>query len=276
MKLILLLVLIISLLVIASLLVHNQKPKIKFTRPKKLEIKLSKDKILEVESCDIKHYNNINEEYNKRKKWYQNTRENNRLNVINQNDIEEIIIIPEQYYLPNNYNSQNVHDTIVMNNIKIRVQTIPTSVSDDTFFINQFEDKHRVILDKIKQRNANLVSYNKTEYDIIKDVWNNSENQPLVRDQYLKDLEDCVDTNNNLYCPTGVVNRIISSTYITEPENMPKTKEILNNEILNKFSVSIANGYSKEETKEKVILDYSGIYDSEKIENIIQEWYEFV
>ncbi len=219
---------------------------------------------LEIEKCDLDYYNYINELYNKERRWYQFPRQTRHI---------ETVEIPEQYLMTEDL--QNVHDTLVVNSCQNTYKNIPKSIVDDNFFLEQFDDTHKDILLRIKDRNCFVTRMNKGEWEIVKDIWTDSSAKPLVRDQFIKDLDDCIDENGDLYCATGVVNRIISSSNIEEPEKMPKTKELFNIEIMNRFSV-LTKDLTKEESKEQIIKEYKDVLTEEKLKEVIDEWYEFI
>ncbi len=219
---------------------------------------------LEIEKCDLDYYNGANERYNEMRRWYESPRNERRLGDIH---------IPGQYLV--HEDAQNVHDTLVVNSCQNIYKNIPKSIVNDHFFLEQFSDKHRDILERIRDRNSFVTRMNRGEWEVVKDVWTDSQAKPLVRDQYLKDLDDCLDEEGDLYCATGVVNRIISSSNIEEPEKMPKTKELYNQEIMNKFSLLMKES-TKEEARKQINKEYEGILAEQKLNEIIDEWYEFV
>lgn len=219
---------------------------------------------LEIEKCDLNYYVDLNKEYNIRKKWYESSKK-----TIEYPEIQ--LYIPEQYIVKND--SQNIHDTAVMNCCKNIYKNTDKSYTDDYFFLDQFKDKHKNILEKIQKRDSYITNMKEREWIIVKNTWNSA--SPLAKKEFINNLEDCLEDGDNLYCPTGVVNRIVSSLYIENPESMPKTKEIFNTEILNRFSILMIEN-SKQRTRQIILEEYRNILDKDKLENIIDEWYEYI
>lgn len=219
---------------------------------------------LEIERCDLDYYNILNTNFNIERQWYELPR-----TIQQVDDID----IPEQYLYDED--SQNVHDTLIVNSSKNTYNKLIKTVTDDDYFLDQFNEKYRAILVKIKERNSFVGNLGKHEWDVIKDVWSDSYTKPNVREQYLKDLEECLDEHDKLYCATGIVNRILSSTHIDEPEKMPKTKDIFKVEILNRFSVLIKTN-SKERCREMIMNEYKDLLTEDKLKEIIDEWYDIL
>lgn len=256
-KLVLLVILVVIALVY-FLLPRRQTPK--YYRKQKLLVIGN----LEIERCDLDHYNVINDEFNRQLEWYEPIRETQHL---------EEIDIPEQYLYDEN--SQNVHDTLVVNASKNTYANLTKAVVDDEFFIEQFQSPHKETLLKIKNRNSFVGNLRKHEWDVVKDVWNDGYSKPNVREQYLKEIEDCIDVYGDLYCATGVVNRVLSAVHIDDPEKMPKTKDIFKVEILSRFSALMQDN-PKETCKEIVIKEYSDLLTEDKLHEIIDEWYDHI
>lgn len=257
-KLVLLLILAVFALLYFLLPQRRQAPK--YYKKQKLLVIGN----LEIERCDLDHYNVINDNFNRQRNWYEPVREIQHI---------EEIDIPEQYLYDED--SQNVHDTLVVNSSKNTYANLTKAVVDDEFFLEQFQSPHKETLLKIKERNSFIRNLGKHEWDIVKDVWNDGYSKPNVRAQYLKELEDCINTKDHLYCATGVVNRILSAVHIDEPEKMPKTKDIFKVEILSRFSALMQDN-PKEICKEIVIKEYTDLLTEDKLNEIIDEWYEFI
>jgi len=147
-------------------------------------------------------------------------------------------------------NSQNVHDISVQSTTKALFQEkesifdslkgdcradileyaqtasdLPAKKLNDIYFV----------LGEIYDRNAPIYSLQKKETEVLSQVWWNGNDK--VKRQVLNELVDCKkqdpwDDAPTIYCPTGVVTRIVAASSIENPEKMPKTKEILRSEML--------------------------------------------
>lgn len=268
---------------------------------KKINIKIEKnlpilniktdDGEQEIELSDIKYYNDINSEYNRRCKWYEKISSNlipqPDIEVVNENIETSAIEIP--YNLLNHIDDQNVHDTFVqkdINNIYDRLNNKKSYSVASTYNniditlkeINEYANDTQIenIILKIKERNSFISNLNANEIDILNNIWNKAKhhkNDNIKRDLILQ-LKDCKsDKYDNLYCPTGVTSRIISSLSIENPEEMPKDKNMINQEVLYKFNKLYKKNTNKAEVKNEILKDYNS---DEKISKMIDEWIDFV
>jgi hypothetical protein len=178
--------------------------------------------------------------------------------------------------------TQNVHDTVIQNNVKNKYKSLPSNYSDIDSTIRDimvFCDNCPDILDtvnKIKQRNATVVNFEgNAESDILKKTWNGA--NAAVKAQIINELRDC-KKGSDIYCPTGVATRIVSATYIESPDNYPKDKNSINAEILGKCA-HLRNknpDITPNEMKEMIIEEYSTIHDRAFISDLTEEWLPYI
>jgi hypothetical protein len=192
--------------------------------------------------------------------------------------------------------SQNIHDTTVQDTIKSEYNKIKEENEGSTRCIDdeiigrastiQEQDKVRKIINMIKTRNGYVSNINAREYDVLHDTWNSSDE--LQKEQVVKELVDSltIEDDTKIYCPTGVVSRIISSKFITDPENFPKPSSVYRQEMIDKAS-KVSIDYYKNENEEqesgyKELLlktleqDYSGILSKEQIYEYTKDWIDSI
>ena len=226
------------------------------------------NKDIQLEKSDIQYYNDLREEFDRRKSLYETLRKNPEI-IHDDNDDDFDIPDDLQYHLDN----QNVHDTMIQDNIKNKMKTVQSSnfvslkdISNDPEIMS--------ILSEISNRNAYLSNVDSTEKDLIIKVWSNGDEN--VRAELINQIRDCRDSYGSLVCPTGVSSRVVSALYINKPSNSPKTKEILNQEVLNRFSKLYKKTQDKDAITEQIISEYSGVYSPDKIRDLISDWVEFI
>lgn len=177
-----------------------------------------------------------------------------------------------------NGGSQNVHDTFVQESIKKAQKNIQHGSEN---YINEIQETFKDdginnVLKKIQRRDAYISNVDKTETGIIRDVWSFVKNDENLKEDFKDQLLDCIDKDGNLVCGTGVVTRITSSLFINDPEKMPKTKEMINQEILNKFSKLYTGTEDKQIIKQQILNDYTEESMKKKVNDLIDEWIEHV
>jgi hypothetical protein len=186
--------------------------------------------------------------------------------------------------------TQNVHDTVIQNNVKNKYRaltgtpgtpgtpgTLTKSIMD--FCNNDLEISD--ILHKIQQRNATLVNFGgDTETQILAKTWDSA--NPAVKTQIINEIRDCksdgAGVTGGIYCPSGVATRIVSATYVDNPENYPKDKDSINKEILGKCA-HLRNkdpDITSEKLHEAMVAEYSGIHDREFISYLMEPWLGYI
>lgn len=279
-------ILIVLVVLIASIYTGYQPVKIeKFNKRQYKAEKVSKTYI--VDQSDVQYYKDIEDEYNHRLQFYAPEAEKSpTVEAETEPELNEHYF--DNYVIRDYLNreriedSQNVHDTVIQNNVKNKYSKLPQDYSDadgTILEIMNFCNNDREIFDviqKIKKRNARLVNFSgDTETDILKKTWNNG--NLSVKNQIINELRDCKN-NNSIYCPSGVATRIVSSTYIDNPENYPRDKDTINREILEKCAHLRKKNpeITQEELKQAIIEEYSNVHDSEFISGLMEPWLGYV
>lgn len=189
--------------------------------------------------------------------------------------------------------TQNIHDTQVQSKITEEYTKLKDNqenqqnkpVLDNSIIerakTEEDQRKIRTIIDNIKHRNAFVSNINEKEYDTLHRTWNAS--NELQKDQIINELLDS-QNGDRLYCPTGVVSRIISSQFITDPDNYPKPASIYKQEMIDKAS-SVYKDYCKEVDPDKSYKehlmqvlkeDYLDILSEDEIINCTKEWIDSI
>jgi len=254
-------------------------------KPNPLEPKINietKQGVQEIEYSDIKYYQDIEKEFNARQKLYDQT-----VNAIVQPVVEvrnEVVNLAIPENLINGIDQQNAHDQFVQKGI----QTIYKDncgkyiYGSDTALqeIMEYEPEVKDIIGKIQSRNAYISNLKSNEKDVLKNVWCHAaftENEN-IKNNLIIQLKDCKN-KTGIYCPTGVVSRVINSLVIEKPEESPRDKYTINNEILAKFSKlykDAPDDIDKNQIKNAVLKDYKDPKMKHMVGNLIDEWIEHV
>jgi hypothetical protein len=231
-----------------------------------------------VEFSDLQHYIDTQKAFNDRINLY---------DVVTRPNVEIIsdlnVPIPAIVAHHVDGDTQNVHCNNIQKNLKGKYSSMHQVIQPDSDLkdeiVSRCKDDIQAkkvydIIGKIQGRNAYLTNFNSHEINILQDVWFSGNNN--VKDQLINEILDCTDEYDTLYCPTGVASRIVSASYIDTPEKAPKTKEILNQEIMHKFGINYSKLKNKDLAKEKTVDEYYGVYPREDIEKSMNEWIDFV
>lgn len=191
---------------------------------------------------------------------------------------------------------QNVHDSFVQKKITSDYQKkkdspvgcrqedlqsmIISFVKDKSLRNTAGQKKISDVLDKIHTRNSYISNLSDTEWAILGNVWKDGNDQ--VKAELINQLDDCVDTHNVLYCPTGISTRILESVYIVNPNNYPKTKEVINQEMLN-TAANLRNKFPDLEPAEfkqnlikKYESDYKDLMTKKEILKQVDDWIDYL
>jgi hypothetical protein len=216
--------------------------------------------------------------------------------------------VPEFYFFEEEINirgggnndfldSQTIHDTYVQKKItneykgqgqvnKPSAIQLEDSIEEFIKNKNLRNDKNiskiKGIISKIKNRNSYVSNISDYEYNVLENTWNKAGDDTLIKEEIINQLEDCIDNGGMLYCPTGVCTRIIQSKFIKNPQEYPKTKELINQEMLNiasKFQEDNPN-LSDEDFKEKLIEkyceEYKNLMTKKQIKEQIADWIDYI
>ena len=189
--------------------------------------------------------------------------------------------------------NQNTHDSFVQKTIRNTYTTSNLStdgknvVKEILKCVDNDPDITKV-LETIRNRKATISNLNdKKEMEILEEVWNAVKNDDDLKAYFITQLQDCYE-NYSTVCPTGVVTRIVSVLSIKTPEKMPRTKELITEEMLNTAS-KLRNNLENDEVftklsdeeqqssfKRQLISkyqdDYSDFMTSDEITDITSEW----
>ncbi len=188
-----------------------------------------------------------------------------------------------------NPDSQNVHDTIVQRSVRSKYKEIEsTNTNGDAItaikgmsFPAKSRRKIMAVLNTIGSRNTSVINLdNKTENQILNQVWSQVKGTNREKELFIQ-LEDCYEHGKTV-CTTGVATRLISVLYLDDPENFPRTKGTLRQEMLSK-AATLRNQHPDEddnEFKKRLIStfekDYAGILTSEEVQIEVSDWIDHV
>ncbi len=211
-----------------------------------------------------------------------NTLNDNNLNNNTLNDeLDDNVLIQL-----NNLN-QNVHDSLVQNKTKDNYNLLTTDNSNNSNNLdnniisieiisfansnlyNQKLELFNKTIEEISLRNSIIMNLNnKTEIEVINDVWNSIDknlNDDEIYDKkmyFINSILDCVE-NDMLVCPSGVTVRVIN--YDLSKNNLI-SKDLLRVEMMNTASNLMQNLTEDEEFLNKSSSTQKKIFKSKLIE----------
>ena len=202
----------------------------------------------------------------------------------------------------NQVDTQNVHDATVNKYIRnifsnFGVQNDNAQVINEikgsmSHLSNEKKQKINQVLNKIQLRNANISNLGDIhELAVLNTVWQNAKTNNNIKDMMFQQLVDSIE-NDNVVCPTGIVNRLTTALAVETPEILPKTKSQLNEEIFNKailvrHELETDENYNeldepsqKAEFKNTLVNrlenDYTGILTKDEINENIKDWIDYI
>jgi hypothetical protein len=138
------------------------------------------------------------------------------------------------------------------------------------------------VLSQIAGRDASVYNLNgKKETQVLRQVWESGNEN--VRRQLINELVDCKKSADELYCPTGVVTRIVNATAIESPDKMARTTDVLRAEMMNtaarvrgelekdKVYCALSDEAQSESLKKKLEETYADMYKGVLPEDVIQK-----
>lgn len=152
------------------------------------------------------------------------------------------------------------------------------------------------VLEEIKRRNGHITNINANELDVLTTIWEEAEKKSgescnNIKDMLITQISDTLDRGNVL-CPTGFINRISTALVVESPEDFPKTKAMLDREMLesaayirselekdqtyNNLPDDKQSEQFKEKLMEKLEKDYEGIFTKDELEKNIEPWINHV
>lgn len=252
------------------------------------------------EPADIEFYNNTNVPLYDQMQF-------NNVGEIGNYDLNEINHengngINEPTVEINRVDTQNVHDATVNKYIRNifsnfgveneNAQVINEIKGSMSHLSNEKKQKINQVLNKIQLRNANISNLGDIhELAVLNTVWQNAKTNKNIKDMMFQQLVDSIE-NDNVVCPTGIVNRLTTALAVETPEILPKTKSQLNEEIFNKAShirqqLETNEHYNeldersqKTEFKNTLVNtlenDYTGILTKHEINESIKDWIDYI
>lgn len=259
-----------------------------------------------VERADMEYYRHKNAdvitEYDKRKKEY--PKKEPRLHQEPTPEVETDAILLHAVLQEIGADQQSVHDTTVQDTIKQTYASLKEKGGGAGDFKHVRSSilswnggalgaKLTSIVDAIENRNSKLYNLGSdNELTVLTRVW--TEGNDNVKDQVIKELLDCEQSwGGGIVCPTGVVTRVVSASLIETPEAMPRSRNVLREEMLSKAAAlrtemenkdseykslteEEQNSYYKERLKEHLHDEYKGVVSKDTVEAEMKEWVDAI
>lgn len=175
--------------------------------------------------------------------------------------------------------SQNVHDSYVVRQTRdlYAKRRISTVISGESLIEWIRRNRLADVLDQIRQRNAQVMSlHNETEMDVLMNVYDYCKGNDDYLNELAYQIKECLNEDGLIYCPTGVVTRLLSTKTLLEPEKGLKTRDMIRQELMNVVSKRIEETDTRESIMDKLQEDYRGIYDRNQIEALVADWIDHV
>jgi hypothetical protein len=210
-----------------------------------------------------------------------------QLEEINNNNRQNI-----NHILLNRPNSQNIHDSGIVNSIKSSInkikQNTPIKINKEESFnqIKNIIQNYNIgntkkidaikALDHINNINGYVSSINMNEKDVLNLIWNrinntdDNNNKNIIIENLINELSECIE-NNSTVCTQGRISRLVDSLNLIDKDVIIKDDITYRRELLNKASKIRNDIYEKLNDNEKIIVDK---INPEKNENEFVEKYE--
>lgn len=203
--------------------------------------------------------------------------------------------------------SQNVHESSVQrtlmkqyntfsnNQTKNSKKDLITQIKKHIDDSNQDSDKKDIcyrVLDQIQNRDASLTNFDgHTEVQILQKTWEAGDEN--VKEYLIQQLLDS-SNGDSIYCPTGVASRIVNASFVNEPEKMPKTKELIHEEMMQTAAnlrseleqdavyTELNDTEQQEKLKEAILIKYkedytdTGILNETEVDDMTKDWIEYI
>lgn len=193
---------------------------------------------------------------------------------------------------------QNVHESFVNKYIRKIYDNCTkvkytSNVIDEIKNVSGNNERINKVLNELNKRNANITNLGDTsELDVLSSIWNAAKSNDNIKDMFLIQLSDSINEHGDIVCPTGVVNRLSTALIVENPESFPKTKAMINDEILqtasnirneleknidyNELNDESQNIEFKAKLIEKITSDYQGIIDVPELQKIVEPWIDSI
>lgn len=207
-------------------------------------------------------------------------------------DTRENSLIKDEAIRKTVNDSQSVHDTVIQSATRHKYnkdsdKNKTTNKGDKQVVLEQIvnhnqehKDKIKNIIDQISCRNSKVTNFsNDSEIDILVHVYSNGNEN--VKNQVINELLDSSKALGLIDCPTGVTTRIVNAKFIETPEDMPKSKSIIQQEMLQVAS-HFRDNYTgsdekfKENLLQKYYSDYEFVMSREEIDDSVKPWIDAI
>jgi len=210
---------------------------------------------------------------------------------------EETAEAPARVEVPE-VDRQNVHESFVNKYIRKIYDNCTkikytSNVIDEIKYVAGDNERINMVLNELNKRNANITNLGDTsELDVLSSIWHKAKSNDNIKDMFLIQLSDSINEHGDIVCPTGVVNRLSTALIVDTPESFPKTKAMVNDEILqtasnlrteleknvyyNELNEESQNTEFKAKLMDKITSDYQGIIDVPELQEIIEPWIDSI
>lgn len=189
--------------------------------------------------------------------------------------------------------AQNVHDTQIQKYIRKENAELDYEVPVNTnnkkdIYADLMRDcpdhlKNKVeqVLNHIKNNDEHIANVDKNISDLLYQISEKGKQDKNIKEDLYKNIADCVE-NDQVVCATGISTRLTSSLYINNPEEAPKTRELIHQEMMNLSSkVQQDNPTLDGKELQNTILNklnkhYEGILTKDEVNEYTKDWIEHV
>lgn len=189
----------------------------------------------------------------------------------------QVPLTPEARFIND---EQNVHDSAIQNAIVQRYENLEKDAEEGYVqrMIQYFDDSEITkVIRRMCRFKVPLSRFNKTQIEILGDTFESGDDN--VRGHLRRVLSDMTrpwkkgDKGfDGFRCPTGNVTRILEAAFINDPQNMPRTKAMLQQEMLMRASVLSREHASFDRVRSDLVKEYSGAATEADLHDIINEW----
>jgi hypothetical protein len=175
------------------------------------------------------------------------------------------------------YLATYAHRNVYLTDMELKEQVMASAPA----FIRQ--DKLPVlqrVIDALAQRKAVLYNLaDDNEWLVLGKLWTYAPDEN-TKNNILLELADCLDEGGSLFCPTGIVMRLLSTMFCWKPEESPITTDVWRAEWLAKAAIwrkewdeELPDSELSQLIKERLYKEYDGIVSNEKINVEVDTWF---